>query len=207
MGSGVVSQVVRPVRARAGTAEPQLRGRGDDDRSLVFWLRRAHDRYWHDRQPVAQQSDDPRSDGFILVVSQMVHRESRVQRAAARAQFLRPVVGLPRLDHSWGHLRLHHHRLGLGLRGLDAMGLPKYSGHAARSRIRRQRHGVSVARDRGRFRQHLYHPDTMGVSLDLTVAGVADSFGRAKRDANAKRHLRCPASLPGRPMRPACRRA
>ena len=29
---------------------------------------------------------------------------------------------------------------------------------------------------RGCNRQHLHHPDTVGVSMDVTVAGVADSF-------------------------------
>jgi GYF domain 2 len=74
-------------------------------------------------------------------------------------------------------LHPHDHRLGVGLRGLAAVGLPKYPGHAARSRIRRHRTGVSVACDRGRHRQLLHHPDSMGVSLDVALAGVADSVG------------------------------
>ena len=30
-------------------------------------------------------------------------------------------------------------------------------------------------------RQPLHHPDTVGVSMDVTVAGIADRFGRARR--------------------------
>ena len=46
MGSGLVSQVVRAVRACAGAAESRLHGRGDDDRSLVFRAHRARCRRW-----------------------------------------------------------------------------------------------------------------------------------------------------------------
>ena len=70
---------------------------------------------------------------------------------------------------------------GPGFTCLDAMVLPEHPGHAARSHLHRQRPGVSVASDRGGYRLHLHHPDTVGVSMDVTVAGVADRFGRARR--------------------------
>lgn len=41
VGAGLVHQVDRSVRSGAGTAEPQLRRRRDDDRSVVFWGCRA----------------------------------------------------------------------------------------------------------------------------------------------------------------------
>ena len=54
------------------------------------------------------------SDRSLLAVPEMVRRESRVQRAAARAQLLRFGLGLSRLDILAVHLHLHDHRLGLG---------------------------------------------------------------------------------------------
>ena len=108
---------------------------------------------------------------------------------AARAQLFRLGLGLPRLDHSCGHLRPYHHWLGVGLRSLAAMVLPEHPGYAARSPLHRQRPGVSVACDRGRSRQHLHHPDTMGISMDVTVAGVADRSGRERRARERLRAL------------------
>ena len=90
----------------------------------------------------------------------------------------------------------------------DAVVLPEHPGHAARSPLHRQRTGVPVACNRGWSRQRLHHPDTVGVSMDVAVAGVADRFGRAEaRTANAKLTCAGAPSLPGRPTPPACRPA
>ena len=73
---------------------------------------------------------------------------------------------------------------GPGFHGLDALDLPEYPGHAARSHLHRQRTGVSVANHRVRDRQHLHHPDPVGVSLVLSqLAGVRSTLANARARA------------------------
>jgi hypothetical protein len=74
MGAGLVHPVAGTVRARAGTAQSQLHGPGDDDRSLVFRGLGAPDRRGSDGERVAQQSDVPGSDRSLLAFPQMVRR-------------------------------------------------------------------------------------------------------------------------------------
>ncbi len=131
-----------------------------------------------------------------------------VQRGVARSQFLRLGLGLRRVDHSWGYLHHHHYRLGLGLRCWDAVVLPEHPGHAARSPLHRKWTGVLVARNRGWSGMLLYHPNSVGVSMDVAMAGFADRFGGQRR-ARERISVTCAGapSLPARPMPPACRRA
>src|SRR5262249_9083349 len=113
-------------------------------------------------------------------------------------------LGLFRLEYPDGPCDLHHHWLGLGLYGADALDLPQHPGDAARARLPGRRVAIPLACDRGGARMLPHPSDSVALSLDDALAIVADGAGRARRSGRITIRIlirRLPVSLTPRAQR------
>ena len=173
-------QVDRSLRARAGAAEPPLH------RPAVTIVPGISGRSCSSSCAIVGQLTgiqvlsticDPGSDRPVLAVPQMVRREPRVQRAAARPRLLRLDLGLFRLEHPAGASPSSPSSAG---RGSTPRGC---AGFAATSRARGAKSSstapgwnISGVRSWSRIALRLHHPDSVGVSLVCRAGSVADSY-------------------------------
>ena len=161
---------------RAGTAEPRLHGQA---MTIVPWffgfvvLMIGVDLIG---SQLLSNLMIPVQIASVLDGSEMVRRQSRSNGQPLRLAFDGSVWAYV----GWGILAVISFITIVGWAWVYVPGCAGFaatSGHAARSRLHRQRPGVPVASDRGCDRLRLHHPDSVGVSLDVAVAGVADRFG------------------------------
>ncbi len=83
---------------------------------------------------------------YWLVIKWFI-AQPQLERATARAQLLGLILGLSWLEPAGLRFRHHHHRLGVGLLGANAMDVPPHRRHAARRGFQRHRARSSLAFD------------------------------------------------------------